>query len=132
MVYSIPSKLDHCNAPPHPHLVHRPGPARPARAVHAVRAQAGPRPRDRPLLDRPARPVLLRARAAGRRALGEWLATPTAELTVELRAPGLLKLHPGADPGPLADAQLKAHRGKLAEYEEIAAAAPQGADRGPW
>ena len=70
--------------------------------------------------------------AAGRRALGEWLATPTAELTVELRDPGLLKLHLGADPGPLADAQLKAHRGKLAEYEEIAAAAPQGADRGPW
>src|SRR3954449_3829684 len=30
---------------------------------------------------------------AGRRALGEWLAEPTAELTVELRDPGLLKLH---------------------------------------
>jgi PadR family transcriptional regulator, regulatory protein AphA len=70
--------------------------------------------------------------AAGRRALRQWLATPTAELTVELRDPGLLKLHLDADPGPLAEAQLEAHRAKLAEYEAIAAAAPRDTDRGPW
>jgi hypothetical protein len=37
----------------------------------------------------------------------------------ELRDPGLLKLFFGADPGPLADAQLEAHTAKLAEYEEL-------------
>jgi DNA-binding PadR family transcriptional regulator len=68
--------------------------------------------------------------AAGRQTLREWLATPTRELTVELRDPGLLKLHLDAEPGPLAEAQLEAHRARLAEYEEVAAAAP--ADRGPW
>src|SRR3712207_2096347 len=41
---------------------------------------------------------------AGRRALEEWRATPTADLT-ELRDPGLLKLCFGADPRPLAEAQ---------------------------
>ena len=62
-----------------------------------------------------------------------WLAEPTAELTVELRDPGLLKLHLEADPGPLAQAQLEAHRAKLAEYEAIAAAAdPRDGPRGPW
>jgi len=69
--------------------------------------------------------------AAGREALREWLATPTAELTVELRDPGLLKLHLDADPGPLAEAQLEAHRAKLAEYEAVAEAATDH-DRGPW
>jgi DNA-binding PadR family transcriptional regulator len=70
--------------------------------------------------------------AAGREALREWLATPTAELTVELRDPGLLKLHLDADPGPLAEAQLEAHRAKLAEYEAVAEAASADHDRGPW
>lgn len=67
--------------------------------------------------------------AAGRRALREWLARPTEELT-ELRDPGLLKLFFGADPKPLAEAQLGAHRVKLAEHErtlkEIDARTPQG------
>jgi DNA-binding PadR family transcriptional regulator len=58
---------------------------------------------------------------AGREALKEWLAAPTGELTVELRDPGLLKLHLDADPGPLAEAQLAAHRERLSEYEAIAA-----------
>ena len=71
--------------------------------------------------------------AAGRQTLREWLATPTRELTVELRDPGLLKLHLEADPGPLAQAQLEAHRAKLAEYEAIAAAAdPRDGPQGPW
>ncbi|HEX3316452.1 MAG TPA: PadR family transcriptional regulator [Solirubrobacteraceae bacterium] len=67
----------------------------------------------------------------GRAALRDWLGTPTGELTVELRDPGLLKLHLDAEPGPLAEAQLAAHRAKLAEYEDIAASAA-GGDRGPW
>jgi DNA-binding PadR family transcriptional regulator len=68
---------------------------------------------------------------AGRRALREWLAEPTPELTVELRDPGLLKLHLEADPAPLAQAQLDAHRRKLAEYEAIAAADDGKGPNGP-
>jgi PadR family transcriptional regulator AphA len=56
--------------------------------------------------------------AEGRGALREWLAEPTEELTA-LRDPGLLKLFFGADPQPLAEVQLPAHRRKLAEYEEL-------------
>jgi PadR family transcriptional regulator, regulatory protein AphA len=68
----------------------------------------------------------------GRKALQDWVATPTAELTVELRDPGLLKLYLDAEPGPLAAAQLEAHRAKLAEYEAIAAeAGPADAATGP-
>jgi DNA-binding PadR family transcriptional regulator len=70
--------------------------------------------------------------AAGREALRAWLATPTGELTVELRDPGLLKLHLDADPGPLAEAQLEAHRAKLAAYEAVAAGASETSDSGPW
>jgi PadR family transcriptional regulator, regulatory protein AphA len=55
---------------------------------------------------------------AGRRALGEWLATPTDEL-YELRDPGLLKLAFGADPKSLATAQLEAHKRHLAELEAL-------------
>jgi PadR family transcriptional regulator AphA len=58
--------------------------------------------------------------AAGREKLREWVSTPTAELTIELRDPGLVKLYLGADPGPLAQAQVEAHRRQLAEYEELA------------
>ena len=70
---------------------------------------------------------------AGREALGEWVAHPTAELTTELRDPGLLKLHLGADPAALAAVQLEAHRRKLAEYEELAKHDPgPGGDRREW
>jgi PadR family transcriptional regulator AphA len=69
---------------------------------------------------------------AGRRGLREWLGEPTSELTVELRDPGLLKLHLEADPGPLAQAQLEAHRAKLADYQAIAAGYPRDGPRGPW
>jgi DNA-binding PadR family transcriptional regulator len=54
---------------------------------------------------------------AGRDALDEWLANPTAEWT-ELRDPGLLQLFFGADPARLAAVQLETHRAKLAQYEE--------------
>ena len=59
---------------------------------------------------------------AGRSALEAWLATPATELG-ELRSPGLLQLFFGADPTPLAAAQIESHRAKLAEYEELHAAA---------
>jgi DNA-binding PadR family transcriptional regulator len=54
----------------------------------------------------------------GRKALREWLAEPTEELT-ELRDLGLLKIFFGADPKMLAERQLRAHGDKLAEYEEL-------------
>jgi DNA-binding PadR family transcriptional regulator len=56
--------------------------------------------------------------AKGRKALADWVAEPTAQLT-ELRDVGLLKLFFGADPGAMAEEQLQAHRAKLAEYEEL-------------
>jgi len=59
-----------------------------------------------------------RVTPVGHAALGRWLAEPTGTYT-ELRDPGLLKLYFGADRGPLARAQLDAHRAKLAEYEEL-------------
>jgi DNA-binding PadR family transcriptional regulator len=54
----------------------------------------------------------------GARALRDWLAEPTAELT-ELRDLALLKVFFGAEPAAMAEQQLAAHRAKLAEYEEI-------------
>jgi PadR family transcriptional regulator AphA len=59
---------------------------------------------------------------AGRAALREWLAEPATELG-ELRSPGLLQLFFGAEKEPLARAQLEIHGRKLAEYEELHAAA---------
>jgi DNA-binding PadR family transcriptional regulator len=55
----------------------------------------------------------------GRRALAEWLQTPTEEL-YELRDPGLLKLAFGGDPKALAAAQLAAHEVRLEELRNIA------------
>lgn len=52
----------------------------------------------------------------GRRALRDWLGSPT-EARTELRDPGVLKLFFGADPAELAVGQLEMHRAKLAEYE---------------
>jgi PadR family transcriptional regulator AphA len=56
--------------------------------------------------------------ASGRKALAEWIATPTDEL-YELRDPGLLKLGFGTDPKELAPVQLAAHKRRLAELESI-------------
>jgi DNA-binding PadR family transcriptional regulator len=66
----------------------------------------------------------------GRRALAEWRAEPTDAIP-ELRAPALLKLFFGAEPGELAPVQLEAHRRKLAEYEEIRATMPESVPAGP-
>jgi DNA-binding PadR family transcriptional regulator len=62
--------------------------------------------------------------AAGRRALEEWLGSPTGAMT-ELRDPGLLQLFFGADPAALAAVQLETHRAKLAEYEAMCAGLPE-------
>jgi len=61
---------------------------------------------------------------AGRDALSQWLSAPSSDFT-ELRDPGLLQLFFGADPAPLAEAQLEAHGGKLAEYEALYAQAKE-------
>jgi DNA-binding PadR family transcriptional regulator len=53
---------------------------------------------------------------AGRRALREWLAEPTEELT-ELRDLSMLKIFFGADPRALAAVQLPARQRRIAEYE---------------
>ncbi|HVY78300.1 MAG TPA: PadR family transcriptional regulator [Solirubrobacterales bacterium] len=56
--------------------------------------------------------------ARGRRALRDWLAEPTAELT-ELRDLALLKVFFGADPQAMAAAQVPAHEAQLSDYEEM-------------
>jgi PadR family transcriptional regulator, regulatory protein AphA len=69
--------------------------------------------------------------ANGRKALQEWLRTPTDEL-YELRDPGLLKLAFGSDVAELAETQLAAHQRRLEELQAMArtlqvAGAPEGA-----
>lgn len=54
----------------------------------------------------------------GRQALRSWLAAPTGELP-ELRDVALLKLYFGARPPRLAEAQIAAHRERLAGYERL-------------
>jgi DNA-binding PadR family transcriptional regulator len=66
----------------------------------------------------------------GRAALADWRADP-ATGRAELREPSLLKLFFGADPKRLADAQLPAHREKLAEYEAIRDGMPAEVPDGP-
>jgi PadR family transcriptional regulator, regulatory protein AphA len=60
----------------------------------------------------------------GRRALEQWRAEVSAEL-YELRDVGTLKLFFGADPRALAVEQLRAHRARLAEYEQLHDAIPK-------
>jgi len=69
--------------------------------------------------------------AKGTRALEEWRAAPTDQLS-ELRDLALLKLFFGADVGPLAEAQLEAHRQKLEQYEGMRRGDPGTGPRGPW
>jgi PadR family transcriptional regulator AphA len=69
--------------------------------------------------------------AKGQHALAEWRRVPTEQL-FEFRDPGLLKLFFGADPEPLAEAQLEAHRRKLADYEALKAFDNGDEPRGPW
>jgi PadR family transcriptional regulator AphA len=66
---------------------------------------------------------------AGRQALQEWLASPTADFT-ELRDPGLLQLFLGGDTGALGALQLEAHEKRLREYEELASSLPPDIPQG--
>lgn len=59
-----------------------------------------------------------RLSASGRRALDGWRRDPSTDL-YELRDPGLLKLFCGADPRPLADAQIEHHERRLEQYLEL-------------
>ena len=72
---------------------------------------------------------IYRLTAEGRRALERWREDATGGL-YELRDVATLKLFFGADPGRLAAEQVQAHRGRLAEYEELLAALEQGAPEG--
>ena len=69
--------------------------------------------------------------ARGRKALAEWRDSP-ADRLYELRDLGLLKVFFGADPGAVAEAQVEAHRRKLAEYEALKRLDPGDDPRGPW
>ena len=66
----------------------------------------------------------------GRAALAAWRDDPLAE-RAELREPALLKLFFGSDPKRLAQAQIPAHRQKLAEYEGIRDGMPETVPAGP-
>ena len=65
----------------------------------------------------------------GREALAAWRTEPPEELA-EMREPALLKLFFGADRQALANAQLPAHRRRLAEYEAIRERMPPEAKQG--
>src|SRR3984885_11960305 len=54
----------------------------------------------------------------GREALDAWRSEPASDL-YELRDAATLKLFFGGDPATLAAAQLQAHKGRLAENEEL-------------
>ena len=62
---------------------------------------------------------LYRLTNAGRAALDAWRAEPVGD-EFEMRDPGILKLFFGADPKPLAQAQLAVHQRQLAVYQEQA------------
>jgi PadR family transcriptional regulator, regulatory protein AphA len=55
---------------------------------------------------------------SGKLVLEDWLAIP-AQGIPELREPSMLKIYFGTDPATVAPEQLKAHRKKLAEFEEM-------------
>jgi PadR family transcriptional regulator AphA len=62
---------------------------------------------------------LYRITPAGRGALRGWLSAEPASELPELRDVSLLKVFFGADPRPIAIEQVRAHRAKLREYEEL-------------
>jgi PadR family transcriptional regulator AphA len=62
---------------------------------------------------------LYRITAAGRTVLDAWRTEPTGD-GFEFRDPGVLKLFFGADPAPLAQAQLAVHEQRLARFHELA------------
>ena len=91
---------------PHSQLYAEPGRLASAGYLRERREEAGRRRKHYSLTDK------------GRKALEDWLATPTEEL-YELRDPGLLKLAFGADPQGLAEAQLASHEARLEEFRRL-------------
>jgi PadR family transcriptional regulator AphA len=67
----------------------------------------------------------------GKAALAGWRKEPTSALP-ELRDVSLLKLFLGAEPEPLATAQLEAHKRKLETYSSLAEGDDGKPPRGPW
>jgi len=67
----------------------------------------------------------------GRKALDGWRAETTNEIP-EMRHLAMLKLFMGAEPKPLAEAQVAAHEAKLEEYYEIRKIDEGAEPRGPW
>ncbi len=63
---------------------------------------------------------LYRLTTAGRKALEAWRADPETEL-YELRDPGILKLFCNAEPGVIADVQLRRHKQRLRFYQQLRA-----------
>lgn len=61
----------------------------------------------------------------GKDALEAWLAAPTRDF-MQLRDHALLQLCFGANPKPLAEAQLEVHRAKLKEYLGLIESGPPG------
>lgn len=115
--YDIKGKLESTieNFWPVPHTTAYEEPARLAAAgyLSARQEEGGRRRRVYALTD------------AGREALAEWAAEPTAA-PMQIRDELLLKVFAGADAGPLLDARLAWHRAKLTElrgYLEAARAA---------
>lgn len=67
----------------------------------------------------------------GRSALRAWR-NESLDTLPELRDPGLLRLHLGADLPTLARSQLAAHRAQLASYEALQLRDTGTEPRGPW
>lgn len=67
----------------------------------------------------------------GTQALEQWRGEPT-DVLPDLRDPGLLKLHLGADPRRLAAVRRAAHQRKLEEYEARRPLDTGDGPRGPW
>jgi DNA-binding PadR family transcriptional regulator len=64
----------------------------------------------------------------GREVLAAWAAEPSAA-PPQLREEAVLKVFAGADPGPLLEARVEWHRGKLAELEGYLAEVREAGDK---
>lgn len=108
---------------PHSQLYAEPDRLAKAGYLHAERETTGRRRKTYTLTEK------------GRAVFDEWRASVTDELP-ELRDISTLKIFFGAEPRPLAAAQLEAHRQQLAEYEAYLATLgpydPSKGPRAPW
>jgi PadR family transcriptional regulator AphA len=65
----------------------------------------------------------------GRRALADWLVDPATD-PIEFRVPAMVKIFFGADPGPLAPANIEHHRRLAEHWEAIGRERGEGLSRG--